>query len=96
MSNPLLNRPLVAAANVLTCVYWVCFLMTTHQQQQQSGTLEGGISRFTLVETERKNDRDKCLCTTVAEQRQSVMVELCYDFNFSERKLILLSHLIAQ
>lgn len=30
------------------------------------------------------------------EQRQSVMVELFYDFNFGVRKLILLSHLIAQ
>lgn len=88
MSNPLLNQPCVAAANVLACVYWVCFFM--------SATLEDSISRFTLLETDRKNDRDKCLCTTVAEQRQSVMVELCYDFNFSERKLILLSHLIAQ
>lgn len=89
-ATSLWRQPCVAEAHALT------FLATTHRQLQPSATSEGGMSRFTLPETQDKNDRDKSLLTTEPEQRQSVMVELCDDFNFCGRKLILLSRLIAQ
>lgn len=87
------------------CIYWILF---PHDQPPTAAAvtlshIKGGIAHFTLAGTYRGGgdcgggaDGDKSLCTTWPEQKQSVMVQLCWDFDFKpERKLIVISHLIV-